>query len=592
MNGAVLLSLAAGAFLAGYFLYAKLIERKLGIDPSRPTPAHTKKDGVDFIPAHPTVLFGHHFAAIAGAGPIVGPVLACQFGWASVALWIVFGCIFIGAAHDMISLFLSIRHGGESIGSVIGTVLGRPGKILFLLFSWSALVLVVAEFTRQIAGTFVVDPSIATASLLFIGEAILFGICVNRLKMGVLVASLVFVPLMFAFVWIGGLIPLDLFPLFGDGFTAAGYAAALKSGTVTPALAAAATKVGFVWTVVLLVYCFFASTCPVWILLQPRDYLNAYLLYAMMGLGFLGVFVAHPPLTTDAFTSFTLSNPVGGASMLFPFLFVTVACGACSGFHALVASGTSAKQLDNEKSTRPIAYGGMLLEGVLAIIALVGVAGTFASQSDYVAAIRSFGPVQVFASTIAGFCVKIGIPQRVAESFMLLSVSAFLMTSVDAGTRLARFSWQELVGSEKVKSESEKVEKSEGIGFRGVLHNMYFGTTIVVLLAAGLLLGAPKTAKQLWTLFASANQLLAALTLLAATLWFLKNHRPWWMTALPMAFMMAVSSLALGTLCWKSFSGETIDWVRGGATGFLLALAVALAVFGVKAVFGGRRDGE
>ena len=406
MNGAILLLIASACFLAGYFLYARLIERKLGVDPSIPTPAHTRRDGVDFIPAHPTVLFGHHFAAIAGAGPIVGPVLAAEFGWASVALWIVLGCIFIGAAHDMISLFLSIRHGGESIGSVIGTILGKPGKILFLLFSWSALVLVVSEFTRQIVGTFVADPAIATASLLFIGEAIVFGLCVNKFKMSVLWTSLVFVPLMFAFVWIGNLYPLDLVAMFGWSVE----------------------STAMFWTIVLLVYCFFASTCPVWILLQPRDYLNAYLLYAMMALGFIGVFVAHPTLTTDAFAGFSAVGRSGARDLLFPFLFVTVACGACSGFHALVASGTSAKQLDNERGVRPIAYGGMLLEGVLATIALIGVAGTYASQQEYVGAIQGMEPVQMFASTIAGFCVKfftaIGLEpatgKRIAESFMLL----------------------------------------------------------------------------------------------------------------------------------------------------------------------------
>ena len=566
MNGALLLILASACFLAGYFLYAKLIERKLGIDPSIPTPAHVKKDGVDFIPAHPTVLFGHHFAAIAGAGPIVGPVLAAEFGWGSVALWIVLGCIFIGAAHDMISLFLSIRHGGESIGSVIGTVLGRPGKVLFLLFSWSALVLVVSEFTRQIAGTFVADPAIATASLLFIGEAILFGLCVNKWKMSVLWTSLVFVPVMFAFVWVGNAFPLDLVALCGWS----------------------PETVRMVWTLVLLVYCFFAATCPVWILLQPRDYLNAYLLYAMMALGFLGVFIAHPTLQLDAFTGFVGEGRFG-EQLLFPLLFVTVACGACSGFHALVASGTSAKQLDNERGVRPIAYGGMLLEGVLAIIALVGVAGAYASQQEYVTAIKGMEPVQMFASTVAGMCVKlfsaIGLEpatgKRIAESFMLLSVSAFLMTSVDAGTRLARFSWQELVG----KGEG----KSEQVGLRKIAYNMYVGTALVVGLAAALLLGAPATAKQLWTIFASANQLLAALTLLSATLWFMKNNRPTWMTAIPMVFMLSVSSLALGTLCWKSFTGATIDWVKGGATGFLLALAVILVVYAVKAAARVRR---
>ena len=565
MNGATLLLLASACFLVGYFLYAKMIERKLGVDPSIPTPAHTKKDGVDFIPAHPTVLFGHHFAAIAGAGPIVGPVLAAEFGWGSVALWIILGCIFIGAAHDMISLFLSIRHGGESIGTVIGTILGKPGKILFLLFSWSALVLVVSEFTRQIAGTFVDDPAIATASLLFIAEAILFGLCVNKWKMSVLWSSLIFVPVMFAFVWVGNVYPLDLVKLCGWS----------------------TETVRMVWTIVLLVYCFFAATCPVWILLQPRDYLNAYLLYAMMALGFLGVFIAHPTLQLDAFTGLVGEGRFG-PQLLFPLLFVTVACGACSGFHALVASGTSAKQLDSEKGVRPVAYGGMLLEGVLAIIALIGVAGAFASQQEYVEAIKAKEPVQMFASTVAAMCVKlfsaIGLEQelgkRIAESFMLLSVSAFLMTSVDAGTRLARFSWQELIG-----------KPTEGSGVpKKVAYNMYFGTFFVVALAAALLLGASNTAKQLWTIFASANQLLAALTLLSATLWFVKNKKPAWITGFPMVFMLGVSSLALGMLCWKSFTGETIDWVKGGATGFLLTLAIVLVCYGVKAAAGTFRE--
>ena len=565
MNGATLLLLASACFLVGYFLYAKMIERKLGVDPSIPTPAHTKKDGVDFIPAHPTVLFGHHFAAIAGAGPIVGPVLAAEFGWGSVALWIILGCIFIGAAHDMISLFLSIRHGGESIGTVIGTILGKPGKILFLLFSWSALVLVVSEFTRQIAGTFVDDPAIATASLLFIAEAILFGLCVNKWKMSVLWSSLIFVPVMFAFVWVGNVYPLDLVKLCGWS----------------------TETVRMVWTIVLLVYCFFAATCPVWILLQPRDYLNAYLLYAMTALGFLGVFIAHPTLQLDAFTGLVGEGRFG-PQLLFPLLFVTVACGACSGFHALVASGTSAKQLDSEKGVRPVAYGGMLLEGVLAIIALIGVAGAFASQQEYVEAIKAKEPVQMFASTVAAMCVKlfsaIGLEQelgkRIAESFMLLSVSAFLMTSVDAGTRLARFSWQELIG-----------KPTEGSGVpKKVAYNMYFGTFFVVALAAALLLGASNTAKQLWTIFASANQLLAALTLLSATLWFVKNKKPAWITGFPMVFMLGVSSLALGTLCWKSFTGETIDWVKGGATGFLLTLAIVLVCYGIKAAAGTFRE--
>lgn len=578
MNGATLLLIATACFLVGYFIYSKFVGRLLGVDPSRPTPAVSMNDGVDYVPAHPTVLFGHHFAAIAGAGPIVGPVLAAEFGWASVALWVVLGCIFIGAAHDMISLFLSVRHKGESIGSVIGDILGRPGRILFLLFSWSALVLVVAEFTRQISVTFVQDPSIASASLLFIGEAILFGVCVYRLKMNVLVASLIFVPIMFGFVWLGGVIPIDLMKCYG--FTAAEYCSALASGAPVPAaMAAAAQSVQTTWTLVLLAYCFLASTLPVWLLLQPRDYLNAYLLYAMMILGFLGVFVAHPTLQTDAFTGLSAIGRSGSLEYLFPFLFVTVACGACSGFHALVASGTSAKQLDSERSIRPVAYGGMLLEGVLAVIALIGVAGSFASQAEYAKALQVTEPVNVFASTIAGFVQKMGFPAETARSFMLLSVSAFLMTSVDAGTRLARFSWQEFVAA---AAPAEERKERPSILYR-VCHDMYVGTGVVVALVCALLLGNPKAAKSLWTIFASANQLLAALTLLTATLWFVRNKKPCWITLVPMCFMMTVSTYALISLFRASITGG--NWTVVGATGFLIVVAIALILFSLSYVY-------
>ena len=541
MNGAILLLIAAACFLGGYFLYARKLERLLGIDPKRPTPAHTKGDGVDYVPAHPAVLFGHHFATIAGAGPIVGPVLAAEFGWASVAIWVVLGCIFIGAAHDMITMFLSVRHDGESIGSVIGTFLGSPGRLMFLLVSWSGLVLLVAEFTRQIVGTFIADPAVATASLLFIAEAVAFGLCVYRFRMSVLVASLVFVPLMFASVWIGNAYPLDLVKLFG----------------LSP------DAVRTVWTVVLIAYCFLASTCPVQFLLQPRDYLNSYLLYAMMLMGFLGVFVAHPVLHIDAFAGFSVVGRSGMTDLLFPFLFVTVACGACSGFHALVASGTSSKQIANERSIRPVAYGGMLLEGVLAIIAVIGVAGTYMSQKEYVSAIQSMEPVQMFAATIAGFCCKVGIPQRAAEGFMLLSVAAFLMTSVDSSTRLARFTWQELMPSKD-----------------GFFHNLYVGTAAVCAVVVALLLGSPETARQLWTLFASTNQMLASLTLLTATLWFYRNKKPCRMTAVPMTLMFVVSSWALASILVSSASAG--QWVRLFASVFLLALAVGIIAVTVR----------
>ena len=256
------------------------------------------ESGVDYVPAHPVVLYGHHFAAIAGAGPIVGPVLAAEFGWAAVALWIVLGCIFVGSMHDMVTLFLSVRHEGKSIGSVIEEVLGRPGKMIFLLFCFAALVLVMSVFTGQVADSFVSNPEVATSSLLGIFEAALFGVCVYRFHWSVKWASFVFVPVLFLLVWFGVLYPCDLVALFG----------------VT------AQTARTVWVIVLFVYCFVASTLPVWLLLQPRDYLNSYLLYAMLAIGLVAVLWVHPTIQIDAFSGFTLPAAGGGSKTLFPVM--------------------------------------------------------------------------------------------------------------------------------------------------------------------------------------------------------------------------------------------------------------------------------
>jgi len=536
MNGLLLLVIALAAFAAGYAFYSKFVANRLGFDPARKTPAHEKRDNVDYVPAHPMVLFGHHFAAIAGAGPIVGPVLAAEFGWASVALWVIFGCIFLGAMHDLFALFLSVRHEGKSIGTVIGTLLGKPGKIMFLIFSWSVLILVVAEFTRQIAGTFVVDPAIATSSMLFIVDAVAFGLCVGRFGMSVRLASLIFVPLMFLFVWIGEVSPLNL---VAWGFSV--------------------ESTRLVWILVLLAYCFVASVCPVWVLLQPRGYLSSYLLYVMLALALLGIVVAHPMLQLPAFSGLRVLKSSGAVDCLFPLLFVIVSCGACSGTHAIIASGTTSKQLSNESHMRPVAYGGMLLEGVFAIVAIVAVAGAYTTQSDYLAAVGTREPAQLFAASIAAFCAKVGIPLRFSEGFVLLAISAFLMTTVDACARLARFTWQELVPVRR-------------------LSNPYLGTTLVCLLAAELLLGNAQASKSLWTILASANQLIAGLVFLAATMWLVKNRKPSWWTAIPMAFMMSVSSWALWTIFSQALA--TGDSIRIVATAYLLVLAVLLVAFG------------
>lgn len=540
MNGALLLVIALAVFGVGYFLYSRLLGRVLGVDPERKTPAVTKRDDIDYMPAHPLVLFGHHFAAIAGAGPIVGPVFAAEFGWGSVALWVILGSVLIGAMHDMVALFLSVRHEGRSIGVVIGELIGAPARTLFLMFSWAVLTLVVAEFTRQIAVTFVADAAIATSSMLFVGEAVLFGLCVYRLRVPLLGASLVFVPLMFASVWIGELYPLDL---------------------VAWGLSKDAAKTA--WIVILLGYCFLASVCPIWVLLQPRGYLSSYLLYVMAALAVFGVFIAHPTMTLPAFSGLSVAHEGGCVDPLFPLLFVLVSCGACSGTHAIIASGTTSKQLASERHIRPIGYGGLLLEGLLAIVAIIAVAAAYASPSAYFADLAVKSPAQLFSGAIAGFCAKVGVPARLTEGFVLLSISAFLMTTVDACTRLARFTWQELAVA------APKPVKSS-----------LTGTLVVCAAAAGLLLGNSHARETLWAILMSANQLIAALTLLAATLWLVKNRRPCWMTFIPMLFMTAVAVYALWLLFCDSL--RLGDAIRAAATGLLLVLAVVLVLLATK----------
>lgn len=559
MNGAVLLLVSGALFYLAYLFYGRFIERVFGVDPSRPTPAHTLRDGVDYVPTRPAILFGHHFASIAGAGPIVGPVLAAQFGWVAVALWVVLGCILIGAVHDLAAMFLSVRHQGRSIGTVIESLMGYWGRMLFLFFCWFTLILVVAEFMRIVAGTFVELPSVATASLLFIALAVVFGRLVYKGGANITIASLIFVPLTFACVYVGTVIPCDLVKLLGCD-------------------AAVARQI---WIVVLLVYCFAASVLPVWLLLQPRDYLNSYLLYAMMALGFVGILVAMPSLKMDAFTGWHALNPKSGLSdPLVPLLFVTVACGACSGFHALVATGTTAKQIDNERHMRPIAYGGMLIEGVLAIIALIAVGAM--TQGEYSAALKTQEPVKLFASGIAGFTDKIGLPHEAGIVFISLALAAFLMTTLDTATRLARFTWQELfLPQEKNGNEQPSAPSQNPLCV--LFSNRYVATLLAVVTAGWLLLGGGS--RSIWPIFASSNQLLAALTLLGCSLWLLRHKRPLMVTFLPMLFMMLTSGTAIVTLFLRNLKAWQTDGFQAGGvmtftTGVLIVMSAALIVMG------------
>lgn len=558
MNGALLLGGGCVFFFLAYHFYARYIENVLGVNPSRPTPANTLKDGIDYMPTHPAILFGHHFASIAGAGPIVGPVLAAQFGWIAVALWVLFGCVFIGAVHDLCALFLSIRHQGRSIGTVIESLMGYWGRMLFLFFCWFTLILVVAEFARIVAQTFISMPSVATASLLFIVLAILFGQFIYRWHVSLLVASLIFVPLTFACVYFGTLIPLDFSVLLG----------------------CSAAQARSIWVIVLLLYCLAASVLPVWLLLQPRDYLNSYLLYAMMILGFLGIFVAAPVLHLNAFSGWHALNPLTGAKdPLLPFLFITVACGACSGFHALVASGTTAKQVDKEVHMRPIAYGGMLIEGVLALIALIAVG--YLPQADYAAALKAEGAVKLFAGGVATFTDKIGMPHHAGVVFISLALAAFLMTTLDTATRLARFTWQEMFLPREKTADGEEVPSAPSRNpFCVFFSNRYVATLCAVLVSGWLLLGGG--AKSLWPVFATSNQLLASLTLLGTSLWLFRHKHPVVVVLLPMFFMIFTS----GTAVVSIFSRNLSAWAARGfqAGGLMTITAAILAVMSLTLI--------
>ncbi len=519
MSAIVLIILAIAIFLVAYVTYGSWLAKKWGFDPSRKTPAHTMTDGVDYMPAKAPVLLGHHFSSIAGAGPIVGPIAAIIFGWLPVFLWIVIGSIFFGGIHDMGSLFLSVRNKGRSLGESIGVTLGRSGKILFAVFSWLTLLLVVAAFTNIVANTFAKNGSAATASLLFIALAIVFGFFVYRKGVSLAIGTVIGVVGMMLSIWLGTIFPINI----------------SKD----------------VWMFILLGYIFVASVTPVWILLQPRDYLNSFLLYAMLIGGAIGVFLYNPSIVTPMFTNAVIGEGAT-AKWIFPMLFVTVACGAISGFHALVGSGTTSKQLDNEKDTKLIGYGSMLIEGVLAVIAVVTVA--------YTLQVPEGGPIAIFSSGLGTFMTAFGLPLEIGVSFTALAISAFAMTSLDTATRLARFIFQEAFAND---TDGEK---------SNILTNRYVATGITVVLAGWLGFSGWKT---IWPLFGSANQLLAAIALIALAVALKQQGKAYKMIVVPMVFMFVVTITALGFLINAQLA--TGNFVLLGFAAALMILAFVLA---------------
>ena len=549
MNGAIILILSGVYFILAYFIYGRFIAKRFGVDPKKPTPAHTKQDGVDYVPSHPAVLFGHHFASIAGAGPIIGPIAAAACGWLPAFLWIVIGCVFIGAMHDFAATFISLRHEGRSIAYAIEEQLGYCGRQLFLLFCLATLLLVVAIFTLNVADGFLASPAVATSSILFIAMAPACGLLTSRKLLPLPDASLVFVPLLFLCVWVGTLLPFDLAALLGD-----------------------AHRARTIWTVALLYYACVASILPVWILLQPRDYLNSYLLYVMMFLGIAGVLVAQPTLNYPD-TDFT----DGIAPKVFPLLFGTIACGACSGFHALVASGTTSKQLDNERHALPVAYGGMLLEGLLAILSVLSFAYLTREQAaDLFSGPNKVPAAIIFARGLATFSSKIGLPYDLCYNFMSLSISAFLLTSLDTATRLARFVWQELTLPKANANDGRKAcagEAACACPVRQFISSRWAGTLLVVILAGGLAISGD--GNEIWPVFGASNQLLAV------TLWLLRRRLPALFALLPMLFMMLISIWALICLIIQKWGN---NWTLVVISVTLIGLAFVLAAMALPAI--------
>ncbi|MGN8921795.1 carbon starvation CstA family protein [Lachnospiraceae bacterium HCP28S3_F9] len=576
MNGIAVLVIGIAILVVAYLTYGKWLAKQWGIDPSRETPSHTEEDGVDYVPAKAPVLMGHHFSSIAGAGPINGPIQAAVFGWVPVLLWVLIGGIFFGAVHDFGALFASIRHKGQSIGEVIADTMGSKAKKLFIIFSYLTLILVVAAFGSIVANTFMAtytesgavdyaasaaNATTAMISILFILIAIAFGFLVYRRNAGLGLSTIIGV----AAIVICMVIGLNWHPIYLSNKA---------------------------WMVIVGIYILAASVAPVWILLQPRDYLSSFLLYFMMIVAVVGIIGcgltdgAH--MDIPAFTGFVDTVAPTGSSLgyLFPALFVTIACGAISGFHSLVGSGTTAKQLNNEKDAQPIAYGGMLIECALAIISLCAVGYIWANYASG----ETVTPTVVFATGISkmlGSIPGLAGTEKIAYTLLVLTVSVFCLTSLDTATRLARYMFQEfwLEPGETYKDVT---------GYKKVLTNPFVATLITVILGIGL--GLTGYAN-IWPLFGAANQLLAALGLLAVATWLGKAGKNNKMFLLPMAFMLVVTLTSLFFTLKTNFAGiaagvEGVTWcyVRAILAALLMVLAVILAIDGVKTMANQKKE--
>ncbi|MDR1970496.1 MAG: carbon starvation protein A [Treponema sp.] len=551
MNGLTLLIIAAVVLTAAYLLYGRFLARSWGIDPAKKTPAREFEDGTEYVPSTPAVVFGHEFASIAGAGPINGPIIAAMFGWLPVLLWLLFGTVFFGAAHDFAALYTSVRNKGKSIGHVIELYVGKTGKRLFLIFIWLFSILIAGAFADIVAGTFAgFDPQgleiktnarVASASLLFVAAALGLGLLIRRRKASDLASGIIAVDLLIFCIVLG-----LFFPIF------------LPKG---------------LWLVLVFGYIFIASVVPVWLLGQPRNYLNFFLLIAMILAAFIGVVFTRPEISIPPFTGFVVNG-----NYLFPGLFITIACGAISGFHSLVATGSVSKQIDNERYMLPISYGAMLLETLVAILALIAV-GSLAKDG----VLPGGTPTLIFATAVSGFLHQLGLPSDVSFSIVSLAVSSFVLTTLDTVARLGRLSFQELFAGDKESGVGADRSPGKGPARISAILQWVMGSkaasAFCTLLPAYLL--AILGYQNIWALFGAANQLLAALTLLACALFLKRNSRKIVMLALPTAIMLIVTYSSLVLTIKTKIERVVSGNFDLGVDGMQLVIALALLILGI-----------
>lgn len=541
MNGLTVMLITLVVLAFGYFGYAKWLEKTWGVDPNRPTPA-MQKHGGDYAPASKWTVFAHQFTSITGAGPVTGPIIAAMFGWLPALLWMLVGGVFFGAVQDFTALYASVKNGGRSIGSIIEDYVGRTGRQLFLLFCWLFTLLVIAAFCDMVANTFngfakdgsqiMPNAAAASISLLYMFVAVLFGLFIKYKKPSAGLQFIVGVVLMVLMLWVG----ID-YPIYETAEN---------------------------WRLVVFAYLFCASVMPMWLLKQPRDYLSMFLLIGMIICGVLGVFVKNPTLNMPAFAGFTVNN-----LDLFPILFVTIACGAVSGFHSLVSSNTSSKMVSNEKDMRLVGYGSMCVEVILGVVSLVVVCAAATNGK-----LPSGTPFQTFSSSVAGFLTDLfGVPTDISACILTMCVSALALTSVDAVARIGRMSLQELF----------QPREGEAMGpVRKLFTNTVFSTVLTLLLGYALCMAGYMS---VWPLFGSANQLLSALVLTGLAVFLKATGRKGWMLYGPMTIMFCVTMTALVESVIGIFGTIQNGTFTFMVQGLQLIIAVALIILALLVVY-------